>query len=429
MGKFLFVNHASVGHLAVLLEMAVAVKAAGHSVRFMMMGAPAWLPRWQIFRTAAAIPELARAEGIPVELMRPPISLMLAAAQLPGKTGYAETRHALGLAARGLSPLASQLRSSMCRDRPDGLVADFAFLAGSVAADAEGVPYAAVFHSGLPFRGKGIPPFGSGLPIGSPPSSWRAYAEMEKRVGRKTDSRVNRARRQCGLPEMPGDIVRRPYSPYLNLIASVPEIEAPRHNLTAQTHFIGPCFGRRRPLTADFPFGQLREDCRKIYVSLGTVFNDKPEVFRTLARALDDARYQVILSAGGAYETLKRERLPDNVLLRLRVPQVELLPRVDLVIGHGGNNSTNETLAAGKPLLVLPIGGEQADNARRIEWLGVGRSLGIASLHEREVREAVESLLADPALPARSRRLQEAISRSGGAGAARSLLEAMIARA
>lgn len=129
-------------------------------------------------------------------------------------------------------------------------------------------------------------------------------------------------------------------------------------------------FGAQSPLQSDFPFDRLRPDLYKVYVSLGTVFNNKPAVFRKIMQGLDRPEFQVIVSAGGAYPQLNRAARPANVLLFPSVPQVDLLPRVDLVIGHGGNNSTNETLAAGKPLLVLPVGGEQGDNASRVQYCG-----------------------------------------------------------
>lgn len=422
MRKILLVNHASVGHLSTLLNMAVALKEAGHEVRFMMPGAKG-LPRLQIFAVASAVPDMVKAEGIPVEVMSPTLPFLVAAARLPGKTGYAETSHAMGLSTMGLGHFAEQILDSIAKNRPDVVVTDFSFLAAAVAADAAGIPYAAVFHSGLPFRGGGVPPFGSGLPIGPRSAAWDAYEQKEGALLEKMDGRVNAVRRRLGLPEMAPGILRRPYSPWLNLVTSVPEIEVPRQNLTAATHFVGPCFGRGKMMAMDFPFEELRADRVKIYISLGTVFNNKPEIFRKLMRGLDDPGYQLILSAGGAYETLRAEGVPGNVLLRQRVPQVELLPRVDLVVGHGGNNSTNETLAAGKPLIVLPVGGEQGDNASRVEWLGVGRRLSLEELREEDIRKAAREILQDAAGPGKSRALQAAIARAGGINEAARLIE------
>lgn len=424
MSTFLFVNHASVGHLSTLLNLAVALRERGHGVRFAMPGAKG-LPRWQIFSVAAAVPEMVRAEGMEVEVLAPTLGFLLGAARLPGKVGYAETTHAVRLLATGVEGFARQLVESLERERADVVVTDFGFPAAAVAADAVGVRYAVVFHSGLPFRGAEVPPFGSGLPIGPRTEAWEDFEKNEAALLAGMDGKVNGARRRWGLEAMAPEILRRPYSPWLNLIMSVPEMEAPRSNLTPETHFVGPCFGRGKMMAGDFAFEALREDRVKVYVSLGTVFNDKPEVFRVLMRGLREERYQVIVSAGASYDALEREGVPENVMLCRKVPQVALLPRVDLVIGHGGNNSTNETLAAGKPLLVLPVGGEQGDNARRVEWLGVGRRLNLENLREEGVREAARELLADAGVPERLGRIREAISRAGGIAEAARLVEGL----
>jgi len=87
---------------------------------------------------------------------------------------------------------------------------------------------------------------------------------------------------------------------------------------------------------------------------------------------------QVVASAGGSYERLASGPLPANVLLFRRVPQVELLPRVDRVIGNGGNNSTNETQAAGRPLLRHPPGAGAAARGPRRARLGAQGALQLS---------------------------------------------------
>lgn len=200
-------------------------------------------------------------------------------------------------------------------------------------------------------------------------------------------------------------------------------IEAPRTGLGPSTFYVGPCFATRQGTgTEGFPFDKLRAEAFKVYVSLGTVFNDRPEVFRTILRGLDVPGLQVVVSGGAAYPALASGPLPSNVLLFRRVPQVDLLPKVDLVIGHGGNNTTNETLAAGKPLLVVPVGGEQHDNARRVEHLGAGLFLPMRSLSEDGVRQAVTRLREEPGFRVRAKALRQHLSATEGTGTASALI-------
>src|SRR5258708_34802631 len=57
------------------------------------------------------------------------------------------------------------------------------------------------------------------------------------------------------------------------------------------------------------------------------------------------------------------------------LPQTKIIPLVDLVITHGGNNTTTEALHFGKPMVLLPLFWDQHDNAQRMAELGFGLRL------------------------------------------------------
>jgi UDP:flavonoid glycosyltransferase YjiC (YdhE family) len=131
---------------------------------------------------------------------------------------------------------------------------------------------------------------------------------------------------------------------------------------------------------------------------------------------------RVVVSAGNAFDALRRRPPSSNAALFPRVPQLGVLRAVDVVVSHGGNNTTLEALAAGKPLVVVPFGGDQVQNARRVETLGVGVALSPDRLDERSVAAAL-----DRALSCRERAAVIGRSLAGvdGTAASVALLEAL----
>ena len=80
----------------------------------------------------------------------------------------------------------------------------------------------------------------------------------------------------------------------------------------------------------------------------------------------------MIVSKGPQHELL---RLPDTMAGEEFLPQTSILPQVDAVITHGGNNTVTECLHFGKPMVVLPLFWDQYDNAQRVQETGFGLRL------------------------------------------------------
>ena len=88
-----------------------------------------------------------------------------------------------------------------------------------------------------------------------------------------------------------------------------------------------------------------------------------------LIEVLARSPHRFIVSKGPQHDELE---LADNMWGEEFLPQPAILPLVDLVVTHGGNNTTTECLHAGKPMVVLPLFWDQMDNAQRIAETGLG---------------------------------------------------------
>jgi UDP:flavonoid glycosyltransferase YjiC (YdhE family) len=102
-----------------------------------------------------------------------------------------------------------------------------------------------------------------------------------------------------------------------------------------------------------------------------------------------------------------------------------VLPLVDLVITHGGNNTTTESFHFGKPMILLPLFWDQYDNAQRVHETGFGVRLPTYTFADEQLTGAVEQLLADTALRARMDAIGADIRTRSGVARAAELLESV----
>ncbi|MFZ0388498.1 MAG: nucleotide disphospho-sugar-binding domain-containing protein, partial [Solirubrobacteraceae bacterium] len=194
-----------------------------------------------------------------------------------------------------------------------------------------------------------------------------------------------------GAPPLPGlQMIHE--SPWLNLTIYPDELDYPRlralgptwHNLQTSVRATDAAW---EPPPAD---GR-----RLVYLSLGSLGSADIELMRNLVTALADTPHRYIVSCGPRYDEYE---LADNMLGAEFLPQTSVLPHVDAVITHGGNNTVTESLWFGKPMLVAPIFWDQHDNAQRVHETGYGFKLPTYSFEPRRLRDAVDTLLLDAAL-------------------------------
>src|SRR6185503_13032253 len=120
--------------------------------------------------------------------------------------------------------------------------------------------------------------------------------------------------------------------------------------------------------------------------------------------------HRVIVSMGPRHDEL---RLAPNMVGEEFLPQASLLPHVDLVVTHGGNNTTTECLHFGKPMVLLPLFWDQYDNAQRMHETGFGVRLGTYSFADGELPAAIAHRLQDVRGTERAADLIERVAVSG----------------
>ena len=135
---------------------------------------------------------------------------------------------------------------------------------------------------------------------------------------------------------------------------------------------------------------------------------------------LADSPHRVIVSKGPQAERIE---LAPNMWGEEFLPQTRIVPEVDVVLTHGGNNTVTECFHFGKPMVVLPLFWDQYDNAQRIDECGLGARLDTYAHEPDELLGAVDRLLADDALAGRLATLSANLQAAPGTVRAADLIE------
>jgi zeaxanthin glucosyltransferase len=184
--------------------------------------------------------------------------------------------------------------------------------------------------------------------------------------------------------------------------------------------------GRSAP---PFPWERLAADRPLLYASLGTYFYLGREGNRELLQRLLDAlggrpEWQLVLAAGD--ERMAAElRPPADTVVVPRAPQLALLERARLMIGHGGIGGIGESLFLGVPMVLFPLGFDQPGNAARVVYHGVGLA-GDRRASPAAILRRVETVLGDPAFAARADGMGREIREEAEAGKRDEAIERLI---
>jgi MGT family glycosyltransferase len=300
--------------------------------------------------------------------------------------------------------------------RPDVVCTDN--VTGYPAVELAGCPWARfVSANPLEMRDPDLPPPLSGLPVDDR-SQWQAFVDEYHRVHEDLLAEHNGFRASVGVAPCPPDEFNT-HSPWLNMYL-FPEVAdyARRDPLDATWHRL-----QSTVRTTDAAFDvdeHLPGDGKLIYLSLGSLGCMDVGLMQRLIDALATTGHRVIVSMGPLKDqmTLGELMYGDEFL-----PQPSILPRCDLLITHGGNNTTCEGFHFGLPMIGLPLFWDQYDNAQRLQETGFGRRLPTYDWTTEQLVGAANELLSDDGLAARMRSIAEDVQADPGRVKGADLLE------
>lgn len=169
--------------------------------------------------------------------------------------------------------------------------------------------------------------------------------------------------------------------------------------------FVGPSVTEKTPLPRQTP-------APRVYISMGTVNNDMPVLYRTCIKALA-AKYELILSVGKQVDPASLGEIPPHVTVAQHVDQMAVLADCDAFLTHCGMNSVSEALYCGVPLVLFPQTAEQRGVANRTAELGAG--IMLTDNTETDIRAAIDEVITNNSYRKAAVRVRDSFRSAGGA--------------
>jgi MGT family glycosyltransferase len=338
--------------------------------------------------------------------------------------GVAASQPGLDILTRQAEVLFTTARPLIERAGLDLWIVDQMDYAASTLAACMGAPFVSVIVGLMRHTEAGVPGW-SGEPYTNDSvvlDRDRQFNETILAMSKPFRDVIGSYRVQAGLGPFSFDSL---WSELAQITQQPVELEFPRKTLPACFHFTGP-FARRSD-RSPVPFPWERLDGRPlVYASFGTTQNRDRQVYDAVVSACANLDAQVVLSLGGGELDLPASR-PANLIVVPYAPQLEILQKAVLMINHAGMNSTLECLAAGVPMVAVPIAHDQKGIAARIEWTGTGVRVPVAEVDPTRLRCAVQTVLGDRSFRASAQRFQQIIAEREGLNRAAGIIERVLA--
>ncbi|MEU9021270.1 glycosyltransferase [Actinomadura sp. NPDC048394] len=341
-----------------------------------------------------------------------------------------EARTPLGALARlrdriVCGPAADYARDTLAEleARPAGvLVAEHMLLGALLAGEAAGIPVASLATTIYPFPTPGAPPPGPGLAPARGPAGRlrdRVLARLAVKLWAKGLPALNAARTANGLP--PVDSVIDAFERVDRVLVLSPRaLDHPGRRFPAHVRHVGPRLDDPAWAGAlDLPEG----DAPLVLVGLSSSFMDQRARLESIAEALGTLPVRGLLTTGPAVDPATVPA-PGNVLVTASAPHRLALRHAAVTVTHAGHGTAVKSLAAGVPLVCMPLGRDQTEVARHVELDGAGVTVR-KDASPRTIARAVDRVLHDPSYRRRAQDLAAEIAAETATDRAVAELEAL----
>jgi MGT family glycosyltransferase len=175
------------------------------------------------------------------------------------------------------------------------------------------------------------------------------------------------------------------------------------------------------------PWTPPGDDRPFVLVAMSTTFMDHRDQLQRAVTALGNLPVQGLVTTGPAIDPDQIDA-PDGVTVVRSAPHRQVLAHTDVLLTHGGHGTVMKGLIAGVPIVCMPTGRDQPDNAARLVHRGAGVKIS-KKASPAKIAAAVRHVMDDPSFRTAAARLGEQLRSEADSGAALAELEALAASA
>ncbi|MEO6653745.1 MAG: glycosyltransferase [Ilumatobacteraceae bacterium] len=305
--------------------------------------------------------------------------------------------------------------------RPDAIAVSFPLLGALLAAEVRRIPCAALVPNVVCLPADGMPPFGTGF---LPPKGRlgrtrdRALNAFVDRLWNKGLPELNRLRATLGLSLLQR-LLEQYEQPERVLALTSASFDFPAA-LPSNVRYVGPQLDD--PAWAE-PWTPPDNDRPLVLVAMSTTYMNHLDQLQRAVTALGTLPIQGLVTTGPAIDPDQLD-VPDGVIVVRSAPHRDVLAHTDVLVTHGGHGTVMKGLVAGVPIVCMPTGRDQPDNAARLAHRGAGLKIS-KNASPAKIAAAIEHVRNTPSFRTSAGRLGDQLRADADSGAALAELEAL----
>ena len=215
-------------------------------------------------------------------------------------------------------------------------------------------------------------------------------------------------------------------SPHVNILLYPSAVKFKRkHKLSAkQFQYLEGCV--RKDVAWKVPTFKANSDKPLLYVSFGSLGSGDTDLLKRLITSIGKMPVRALVNVGDYID--QYTDIPDNIIIDKWFPQPSVIPKVNAVIHHGGNNSFTECLYFGKPAIIMPYVWDGHDNATRVQETGHGFKMDRYEWTDEEMETKIMAMLTDKKMKAKLKKTSTSMRAKHGPTKAAKVIDGLLKR-